>query len=72
MKLQELIDQGYALRGWLLTTLRGERRMVLKLRRDERLYIAHTPLVNTALLEMEFTEPTLLKGGHINDATIRH
>lgn len=72
MKLQELTDQGYALRAWMISTVRGERRIVLKLRRNERVYLAHSPFVDTVLTDVEFTEPTLLKWMSTSDPTRRH
>lgn len=57
MKLQELMDQGYALRGWMVTTIREERRIVLNLKRNEKLYVAHSPFVDTVVSDVEFTEP---------------
>ncbi len=57
MKLLELLDQGYKLRGWSLTTIRGERRVFVKLERHDRLFMAHSPFVNTAVSDVEFTEP---------------
>lgn len=63
MKLQEMIDQGYALRGWMLTSIRGERRTVVKLERGKKFYAAHSPAVDTAVSNVEFTEPILLKWG---------
>jgi len=57
MKLLELLDQGYKLRGWSLTTIRGERRVFVKLERHDRLFIAHSPFVNMSVSDVEFTEP---------------
>ena len=57
MKLLELLDQGYKLRGWSLTTIRGERRAFVKLERHDRVFVAHSPFVNTAVSDVEFTEP---------------
>jgi len=61
MKLQEMINQGYALRGWALKTVRGERRVVVKLKRHERTYVTHSPFVDTKLSDVEFTEPVMVK-----------
>lgn len=60
MKLQELIVQGYKLRGWALRTIRGERRLMVKLERHDRAFVAHSPFVNTAVSDVEFTEPVRL------------
>lgn len=61
MKLQELTDQGYKLRAWMIATIRGERRIVLKLKRNKKLYVAHSPFVDTVVSDVEFTEPVGVK-----------
>lgn len=61
MKLQEIIERGYALCGWMVTTLREERRVVLKLGRNKKFYVAHAPFADAVLADVEFTEPVLLK-----------
>ncbi len=65
MKLQAIMKQGYALKAWTLSAPRGERRVVIKLgkktARGEKLYVAHSPRMDTALKDVEFTEPVLLK-----------
>ena len=65
MKLQEIMDQGYTLKAWTLSAPRGERRVVLKLSKkiahDVKFYVAHSPQLDTAIKEVEFTEPVLLR-----------
>ena len=72
MKLQEIMERGFVIRGWnIQNDPRGERRVVFKLSkkstRGEKFYVAHTPQLDYAiehvsmLHDMEFTEPVLLK-----------
>jgi hypothetical protein len=65
MKLQTMIEQGYNLRSWMFKTIRGERRVAIKLSkkttRGEKFYIVHSPHVEMELIYAEFTEPMLLK-----------
>jgi len=65
MKLQEIQDQGFTLCAWAIKTIRGERYVMVKLGkktpRGEKLYVAHSPQMDTALKDVEFTEPVLLK-----------
>lgn len=67
MKLMEMIEQGFSLRAWAMKTIRGERRVVVKLSKKtthgERFYVVHSPHVETILADVEFTEPILLKAG---------
>ena len=61
MKLQEIMNQGFAVCGWTIKSdPRGERRVVLKLRKkithDVKFYVAHSPQLDTAIKEVEFTE----------------
>jgi len=57
MKLLELLDQGYKLRGWAMRTIRGEHRLIVKLERHDRVFVAHSPFVETVVSDVEFTEP---------------
>ena len=62
MKLQELMDNGYVLRAWIMKRARGESRIVVKLgkknkRGKELFYLVHSPHVETILSQVEFTEP---------------
>lgn len=65
MKLTEMIEQGYDLRAWAMKTIRGERRVVVKLSKKTtnglRYYVVHSPHVGTILADVEFTEPVRLK-----------
>lgn len=66
MKLQEMIDQGYALRGWMLMSIRGERRIAIKLckktSRGVRAYVVHAPYPDAGhFKDMEFTAPVLVQ-----------
>ena len=51
--------------AWAIKTIRGERYVMVKLGkktpRGEKLYVAHSPQMDTALKDVEFTEPVLLK-----------
>jgi len=61
MKIKTMFEQGYGLSAWTVKTIRGERRVVLALRkkttRGERLFIAHSPQTDARLTDVEFTEP---------------
>jgi len=65
MKLQEIQDQGFTLCAWAIKTIRYDRYIMVKLSkktpRGEKLYVAHSPQMDTALKDVEFTEPVLLK-----------
>ncbi len=60
MKLLEILNKDYELRGWMLRMIRGERRVVLYLKRDKKSYVAHSPFVDKKLSDVEFTEPILV------------
>jgi hypothetical protein len=61
MKLQTMIDNGFALRAWAMKRVRNEYHIAVKLskmtKRGERFYIVHSPHVETILSDVEFTEP---------------
>ena len=65
MKLQEMINNNYKLRAWVMKKSRGEHYIAVKLfkitTRGERFYVVHSPQVETILSDVEFTEPILLK-----------
>ena len=65
MKLIEMIEQGFSPRAWAMKTIRGERRVIVKLSKKTtngtRFYVVHSPHVETILSDVEFTEPVLVK-----------
>jgi hypothetical protein len=65
MKLQEIQDQGFTLCAWAIKTIRYERYVMVKLSKKtphgEKFYVAHSPQLNIALKNVEFTEPALIK-----------
>lgn len=69
MTLKEITKRGYKLRAWSLQQVRGERYIAIKLsrmtERGERFYEVHSPHLETALADVEFTVPELLPDGII-------
>ncbi len=65
MKLQEIMEQGFTLKAWAIKTIRYERYIMVKLSkktpRGEKFYVAHSPQLDIALKNVEFTEPALIK-----------
>lgn len=66
MKLTEMIEQGYDLRAWAMKTIRGERRIAIKLckktSRGVRAYVVHAPYPDAGhFKDMEFTAPVLVQ-----------
>lgn len=65
MKLQEIMEQGFTLKAWAIKTIRYERYVMVKLSKKtphgEKFYVAHSPQLNIALKNVEFTEPALIK-----------
>jgi hypothetical protein len=65
MKLQEIQDQGFTLCAWAIKTIRGERYVMVKLSKKtphgKKFYVAHSPQLDVALKNVEFTAPVLVK-----------
>lgn len=65
MKLQEIMEQGFTLKAWAIKTIRYERYVMVKLSKKtphgEKFYVAHSPQLDIALKNVEFTEPALIK-----------